>query len=82
MLRSPRTGDRIAPFGMKGTRLLSDIFSDAKLSETAKHRIVVLVAVDSATGDEKILWLPGLRASRHFPVTAATAEVLELHCRK
>ena len=33
ILRHWRQGDRFKPFGMKGTKLLSDIFSDAKLSE-------------------------------------------------
>ena len=76
--RTARQADRMAPFGMKGTRLLSDIFSDAKLSVAQKERVMVLVAADAAAGKETILWVPGLRSSRHFPVTEATTQVLEL----
>lgn len=64
--RHPRQGDRLKPFGMKGSRLLSDIFSDLKMSAGEKRAQWVL------TRDGEILWLVGIRASRHFPVTSAT----------
>lgn len=60
-------GDRLAPFGMKGTRKVSDLFSDAKLSIDEKKRVSIL------TRNDEILWVIGLRASRHFPVTPSTA---------
>lgn len=69
-VRPWREGDRIAPFGMKGTRKVSDLFSDAKLSVDEKKRVSIL------TRNDEILWVIGLRASRHFPVTAATARYL------
>lgn len=65
-LRGWREGDRLAPFGMKGSRLLSDIFSDAKLSLLQKKQVRVL------TRNGTILWVIGLRASRHFPVTSSS----------
>lgn len=93
-LRAPRKGDRLAPFGMKGTRLLSDIFSDAKLSVVEKAAVRVLVAVEDtaengdlncsashATGKEKILWVCGIRSSRHFPVTGSTERILRFTYR-
>ncbi|MCM1504276.1 MAG: tRNA lysidine(34) synthetase TilS [Muribaculum sp.] len=72
-LRHWHEGDRIAPFGMKGTRLVSDIFSDAKLSVDDKRRIWIL------TRNGLILWIVGLRTSRHFPVTDSTTEIIRLH---
>ncbi len=69
-VRPWREGDRIAPFGMKGTRKVSDLFSDAKLSVDEKKRVSIL------TRNDEILWVIGLRASRHFPVTPATARYL------
>lgn len=71
-LRSWREGDRMAPYGMRGTRLVSDIFTDAKMPEAARRRQPVL------TVDGVILWLPGIRASRHYAVTATTASVMRL----
>ena len=66
LLRHPRRGDRLKPFGMKGSRLLSDIFSDMKMDSNAKRRQWVL------TRDDEIIWLVGVRASRLFPVTSST----------
>lgn len=66
-VRPWREGDRLAPFGMKGTRKVSDLFSDAKLSIDEKKRVSIL------TRNDEILWVIGLRASRHFPVTPSTA---------
>ncbi len=59
-------GDRIKPFGMKGSRKVSDIFSDAKISLEQKSRIPLLMY------GEDILWVAGLRASRLFSVTDET----------
>lgn len=74
ILRHPKTGDRIAPYGMKGSRLLSDIFNDLKLPH--EDRLRAWVMVDPADG--RILWLPGIRASRHYAVTPASAQILKL----
>ena len=50
-MRRWREGDRIEPFGMKGSRLVSDIFSDAKLSLDDKRKVWLL------TRDDIILWV-------------------------
>ncbi len=62
VMRRWREGDRIEPFGMKGSRLVSDIFSDAKLSLDDKRKVWLL------TRDDIILWVVGYRTSRHFAV--------------
>lgn len=74
-LRRWRHGDRLAPFGMNGTRLVSDIFSDAHLSLLDKQRTWLL------TRNGTILWIVGLRASRHYPLTPTTrrAIAIEMH---
>lgn len=60
-LRLPQTGDRIAPLGMKGTRLVSDIISEAHLYSSTKEAIRVLVRI----ADNEIIWVTGLKRSRH-----------------
>ncbi|MDE7024392.1 MAG: tRNA lysidine(34) synthetase TilS [Paramuribaculum sp.] len=65
-------GDTLAPFGMKGTRKLSDIFTDAKLSLDQKSRVPLLVLGDT------ILWVGGIRASRHFPVTPQSKQFIKV----
>lgn len=71
-LRHPRIGDRIAPFGMRGTALLSKLMKDAKVPDNEKPRQWVLLAGD------KVLWLCGIRCSKHFPVTAASKRIARL----
>ncbi len=53
-------GDRIEPLGMKGSRLVSDIIRDAKLTTAEKEHVTV--AVERATG--QLLWVNGLKRSR------------------
>lgn len=70
-LRPWRSGDRLSPFGMKGSRLVSDIFNDAKIGSVRRGEFPLLI--DS---DGKVLWVCGLRASRHYAVTKATTSIL------
>lgn len=65
LLRKPQLGDRIAPLGMKGTRLVSDVVSDARLDSSARSQIRVLVR----RSDGEIIWIPGLKRSRHELIT-------------
>lgn len=71
-LRHPATGDRLAPFGMRGTTLLSKLMKDAKIPDNEKPRQWVLLA------GEEPLWLCGIRSSRHYPVTEASESVIRL----
>jgi tRNA(Ile)-lysidine synthase len=73
-IRPWRRGDRIAPFGLPGTKLLSDVFADAKLTQAQKRDVRVL------TRDGVIVWVIGLRASKHFAVTKSTTSYLQLRC--
>ena len=66
-------GDRFTPFGMKGSRLLSDFFSDLKLSLPEKESTWILC---DAAGT--ILWVVGLRASDKARVTPNTKRVLKI----
>ncbi|MDE6050498.1 MAG: tRNA lysidine(34) synthetase TilS, partial [Paramuribaculum sp.] len=61
-VRQWRTADRIQPFGMKGTKKVSDIFSDAKIPLSSKSWIPLLIK------DDKILWVTGLRQSAKLKV--------------
>lgn len=56
-LRHPQEGDRFKPFGMKGTKLLSDFYTDIKLPRTEKSRQWLL-----CHGND-ILWTVGKRSS-------------------
>lgn len=62
LLRHWREGDRFKPFGMKGSKLLSDLFTDLKFSEKQKKETWILES------DGEILWVIGHRAARAFKV--------------
>lgn len=71
-LRKWKQSDRIAPFGMRGTKKVSDIFSDSKLSLNDKQSTWIL------TRNDEILWIVGLRASRLFPITDRSTGIIRL----
>ena len=68
-VRHPLPGDRIAPLGMKGTQLLSDIMKDARIPDSRRRSLRVIA--DSESGE--IIWLEGLKRSRHHLVTGKVA---------
>ncbi len=68
-VRYPQPGDRIAPLGMKGTQLLSDIMKDARVPASKRQQLRVIV--DPENGE--IIWLEGLKRSRHQLVTGRVA---------
>ncbi|MGM9803928.1 MAG: tRNA lysidine(34) synthetase TilS [Muribaculaceae bacterium] len=76
VLRHWRQGDRMRPFGLKGSKLLSDVFADFKANDHSKRNAWVLEA------DGTIVWLLGYRSSRDFPIKAADDFYLKLTYEK
>lgn len=72
-LRHWHEGDRFSPYGMKGTKLLSDYFSDNHYSIVDKRRQWLLV-----DDNDRILWVVGKRSSRLLSVTSATKRIVIL----
>ncbi len=72
-LRRWHHADRIAPFGMQGTQSVSDIFTHRHYTPQQKADAWLLV---DAHG--RILWVVGLRASRHGAVTPYTTHILRV----
>lgn len=75
MMRAWQQGDRIKPFGMKGSRLVSDIYNDLKISATLKQSIPLLFL------NGQLLWIAGVRASRLYPVTKETTSIIKINLR-
>ncbi len=65
-------GDTLKPFGMKGTKKLSDIFSDAKIPLYTKAKIPLL------TLGNEIIWVTGLRQSRLFMIKDDTESFISV----
>ena len=70
-VRRIKDGDRFHPYGMKGSKLVSDYLADRKVS--ILDRQSQLVVCDS-TGS--IVWLVGHRADERFAVTQTTTTTL------
>ena len=69
-------GDRLRPFGMSGSKKLSDIFNDTKISAAKKTSVPLLCKGD------KIIWIAGLRRSIYYPVTETTTEIVSVRYLK
>ena len=76
-LRPTKSGDRFAPFGMRGTKLVSDYLTDRKKSIIEKQQQLV---VTDANG--KIVWLVGERPAAPFCVNGNTKKVLVITWEK
>lgn len=61
LVRVWEEGDKMQPFGMKGSKKLSDILIDAKVKRTKKDRIPVVCDADG-----EILWLTGIKSSERL----------------
>ena len=71
-LRHWRRGDRIRPFGMNGSKLVSDLFNDLKLNHADRQSAWLLEA------DGDILWVLGYRAAALYPIKKESQNYLIL----
>ncbi len=60
-VRHWQNGDRIQPFGMLGSKLLSDVFTDHKIAQHLKTTIPILT-----DQNDQIIWVTGLCFSEKF----------------
>lgn len=73
ILRTIESGDRFRPFGMKGSKLVSDFLTDIKCSYFKKQsQLALLDATDT------IIWLVGRRTSDVCRVQENTKQILKV----
>jgi tRNA(Ile)-lysidine synthase len=77
IIRNWRAGETIEPFGLDGTKTISKLLTDAKLSAW-DGKSVYPVLVHRRDGQEEILSVPGIRRSKHAPLKETTSAVLEV----
>lgn len=71
-VRSPKDGDRFTPFGMRGSKLLSDYFTDRKVPRFERNVPVVC--------DERgVVFLVGYTVDERMRVTADSKTILHYH---
>lgn len=71
-LRGIKNGDTLQPYGMHGTKRVSDLLIDAKIPLLDKEKVVVL------TYNHTILWVAGIRASIHHKITDKTKNIIQV----
>lgn len=72
-LRHIEQGDRFAPFGMNGMKLVSDYLTDRKKNVFEKR--AQLVVTDA---QQRIVWLVGERTDNRFRISKETSKALRL----
>ena len=72
IIRHPREADRFRPFGMRGSKLLSDFFTDIKLPRTEKSNQWLLCH------NNDIVWVIGHRSSELYRLHGGEKEVLKI----
>lgn len=74
--RSIQEGDRFRPFGMRGTKLVSDYLTDRKRSRIEK--MATCVVCDGS----QIVWLIGERPDDRYAITSNTRNILLIKAKK
>ena len=72
VLRAPKAGDRMQPFGMAGTKKLSDIFVDKKIP--GRERAKTFVVADA----DEIVWVVGITTNEKSRVQGDTGKVVKI----
>lgn len=72
-LRKWRHGDLMYPMGMKGSKKVSQLFKDKKLSLIEKEKIWILV-----DAKDNVIWVLGLRQDRRFKADLGTKTRLKI----
>lgn len=73
VLRRTATADRFHPFGMRGSKLVSDYLTNLKVDAVSKRKQLVLV-----DGNGEIMWLVGRRSSETYGIGSTTTTALRI----
>ncbi|MCH3982734.1 MAG: tRNA lysidine(34) synthetase TilS [Prevotella sp.] len=73
-IRHLQEGDRFIPFGMRGSRLVSDFLTDRKYSLFEKQAQLVIT-----DAHDYILWLVGLRPDARYSIKDGSRRALTIH---
>lgn len=76
ILRARKNGDKIVPFGMKGSKKLKDIFINMKVPKNQRDITPILQF------DDNIAWVVDVKLSDIFKVTKDTKTILKVICEK
>lgn len=73
-IRAVQNGDRFIPFGMSGTKLVSDYLTNIKASVIQRRNQLVITEQN-----DHIIWLVKERPDNRFRISPSTKNILRLH---
>jgi tRNA(Ile)-lysidine synthase len=76
-VRNRFPGDRIEIMGLNGSKKVKDIFIDDKIGKSLRNSIPLLV-----DARDRVLWIPGIRRSKHAWLSERTKRVLRMELRR
>ena len=77
VLRHWQPGDRFQPIGMAAAVKVQDLFTNAKVPRSERHRRLI-----AATPRGEIFWVEGVRISERHKIRAQTCRILEWRWRR
>lgn len=78
-VRPPRAGDRFKPAGMRGSKLVSDLLTDAKVPRDERPWVPVVVKPGPRRNSRgEIVWVAGHRADRRFAADGQSRVLLKV----
>ena len=77
VLRNFNSGDNFIPSGLNGSKKISKFLKDNNVSNMDKPSKLILV-----NGDEKIIWVVGMRLDHRFRVNNETKNLLNIEYHK
>lgn len=75
-IRAPQPGDRIQPYGMRGTKKIADLFIDEHIHRSARARWPLVVRGDH------VLWVVGLRIADSGRLTDKSRSAITFELRE
>ncbi|WP_297522440.1 tRNA lysidine(34) synthetase TilS [uncultured Clostridium sp.] len=71
-LRTRKNGDKIVPFGFKGTKKLKEIFISSKIPQEKRNLIPII------DFDDEIAWVVGIRNSELFKINRHNSKLVKI----
>ena len=79
VLRKWRSGDWMVPFGMRGKKKISDLFTDLKYGHMDKERAVIIVdCADDLAEKQHVAGVAGVRIDDRYKVSYNTETIIKI----
>lgn len=76
VIRNRRDGDRIAPYGIDGSKKIKEVLREERVPKYLRNNILIIES------DGEILWVVGIRDSRRFMVEEKTDNILKIEFKE